>query len=155
VHVAVALEGGEQGGALLGQLRGRPGAGGAGLELLQVGGNLAGEGVEDDPLGLVADAGQVLQPAGGGPTFQFRRVERLDGGGGVAEGAHPVGGLTGPLEQVGDPAEGLHGIGRDLAHAVLLLWLFAWRLIAVRAGAPAPPAVAASGVNILPRRRCG
>ena len=43
------------------------------LEVLQVGRGPAGQGLDDDLLGGLADARQVTQAAGGGPLFRLPR----------------------------------------------------------------------------------
>ena len=74
--------------------------------------HLAGERLEHDLLGLLADAGEVLQAAGGGQrAAQLVGPPGRDGVGGAAEGAHPVGRLAGALEQVGDALQGFDRAG--------------------------------------------
>ena len=106
--VAVALDGGQhRGGALVHRL-GFRGVGVLGLQVLEVGGHLAGQRLADDRRRGGADAGQVPQPAPGGQVGQHpgSGVRRRLGRG--PEGAHPVGGLPGLLEQVGDAVQRLH-----------------------------------------------
>ena len=79
------------------------------LELAQVAGDLAGERLADDLLGLGTDSGQLAQPVGLRPLADLVVAQLLDGGGGPAEGLHAVGRFPPSLEEVGDALECLDG----------------------------------------------
>ena len=105
VGVAVAPEGGPDGIALLQTL-----AGGRRLrqQLLEVAGLFAGEGLADDALGLGADTGEVAQAVLVGEDLDLVVAHAFEGGSGSPKGAHAIGGLTGPFQQVTDALEGLY-----------------------------------------------
>ncbi len=80
------------------------------LEVHEVGRRLPGHRLGDDPGRGVAHAGQIGEPPRGGALGQHGGVDLVHAGSGAAEGAHLVG--LGPrrFEQVGDAAQGHHGI---------------------------------------------
>ena len=80
------------------------------LEAGEIGRALAGEGFDDDALGLLADALERAEAAGGGEVAEFGVGEGADGFGGVAEGFDAVVGLAGAFEDVGDAIEGGYGV---------------------------------------------
>ena len=104
VGVAVAPEGGPVRSGLGAHLDHR-----LGLELGQVGGDLAVEGLADHAGGRVADARQLGQRAGPGPLLELGRV----GGHDDVERPHPglrlEAGHVGAVQAVDDPLQGLDG----------------------------------------------
>src|SRR5207244_10505719 len=72
------------------------------LELAQVAGDLAGQGLSDDLLGLGTDPGQLAQTVGLGAPEELVVAQLLDGGGRPPERLHPVRRLASSLDEVGD-----------------------------------------------------
>lgn len=86
------------------------------FQLRQVARDLAGERLDHDGLGDLADARQVPQPSLFAPSGQLLGLEGAEGGCCSPKGAYPVGGGTRPFEQVGDPLEGGQGVHRRGAY---------------------------------------
>ena len=148
VGVAVAPERGPVGGRLGAHLDHR-----LGLELGQVGGDLAVDGLADHAGGRVADARQLGQRAGPGPLLELGRV----GGHDDVERPHPglrlEAGHVGAVQAVDDPLQGLDGGHRARLRAAARAALAAGLARIRRTGETNPRQTPLGGLAAARRRR--